>query len=92
MTPLRFPAAGYADPNTVKRLGRARLSRFLHPHSRGHWGEQQATSLVVAAEETLQIWNGELEYSDLAEDIALHARLALHLGGELKELRSLGAL
>lgn len=86
MTPLRFLAAGYADPNTVKRLGRARLSRFLCRHSRGHWGEQQATSLVVAAEETLQIWNGELEYSDLAEDIALHARLALHLSGELKEL------
>jgi hypothetical protein len=30
-TPLRFLAAGYADPYTVKRLGAARLARFLLP-------------------------------------------------------------
>ena len=28
-TPLRFLAAGYACTNTVKRLGKARLTRFL---------------------------------------------------------------
>ena len=33
--------------------------------------------LLAAAQETLQLWNDELDYSDLAEDIALHARLAL---------------
>ncbi len=41
-TPLRFLAAGYADPHTVRRLGRARLARFLHRHSRGAWGEATA--------------------------------------------------
>jgi transposase len=30
-TPLRFLAAGYADPDTVRRLGRARLGRFGSP-------------------------------------------------------------
>lgn len=29
LTPLRFVAAGYADPIAVQRLGRARLVRFL---------------------------------------------------------------
>jgi len=27
-TPLKFLAAGYADPHVVKRLGRTRLARF----------------------------------------------------------------
>ena len=39
-TPLRFLAAGYACPDTVKRLGRARLGRFLHRHSRSQWGAE----------------------------------------------------
>lgn len=30
-TPLRSLAAGYADPHTVRRLGRARLTRFPPP-------------------------------------------------------------
>lgn len=28
-TPLRVLAVGYADPNTVKRIGRARLARIF---------------------------------------------------------------
>ena len=39
--PLRFLAAGYADPHTVRRLGRARLARFLHRHSRGAFGDDR---------------------------------------------------
>jgi transposase len=85
-TPLRFLAAGYADPNTVRRLGRARLGRFFYRHSRGRWGELEAARLLAAADETLLLWNDELDYSDLAEDIAVHARLALHINNELKEL------
>jgi len=85
-TPLRFLAAGYAEPNTVKRLGRARLGRFFYRHSRGRWSEPEAERLLAAAEETLLLWNDELDYSDLAEDIALHARLALRINNELKEL------
>jgi len=86
-TPLRFLAAGYADPHAVKRLGRARLARFIYRHSRGAWGDKHADALLAAAAETLQLWSGaELDYPDLADDIAVEARLALHLTEELKDL------
>jgi len=85
-TPLRFLAACYACPNTVKRLGKARLTRFLYRHSRGRWGQEQAEALLEAAAETLELWGDELDYGELAEDIAIEARLALHLGDELKDL------
>ena len=52
-TPLKFLAAGYADPHVVKRLGRARLARFCYRHSRGAWGEPHADALLAAAAETL---------------------------------------
>ncbi|MEP6689473.1 MAG: IS110 family transposase [Gemmatimonadales bacterium] len=85
-TPLRFLAAGYADPDTVRRLGRARLARFFARHSRGRWGEAEADELLTAAAETHELWAGELDYPDLAEDIAIEARLALVLTDETKEL------
>lgn len=86
-TPLKFLAAGYADPHVVKRLGRTRLARFCYRHSRGAWGEPHADALLAAASETLELWaGGELDYPDLAEDIAIEARLALQLTEEIKEL------
>lgn len=85
-TPLRFLAAGYACPHTVKRLGVARLARFLYRHSRGAWGEDKAVELLEAATETLALWSGDLDFGELADDIALEARLALHLTEEVKEL------
>jgi transposase len=86
MTPLRFLAAGYADPHVVRRLGRARLSRFIYRHSRGAWGDDMAVALLAAADSTLALWAGELDYSELSEDIAIEARLALQLTTEVKEL------
>ncbi|WUK70659.1 IS110 family transposase [Kribbella sp. NBC_00359] len=74
-TPLRFLAAGYADPHTVRRLGRARLTRFFRRHSRG-----------AAARASLQLWDEDISFPDLAEDIAVEARLALALTEEIKEL------
>jgi len=65
-TPLRFLAACYACPNTVKRLGKARLARFLYRHSRGRWGQEQAEALLKAAAETLELWGDELDYGELA--------------------------
>ena len=85
-TPLRFLAAGYADPHTVKRLGRARLSRFLYRHSRGAFGDALTDQLMAAATATLQLWGEDLPFPDLAEDIAVEARLALRLSEEIKEL------
>lgn len=85
-TPLRFLAAGYADPHTVRRLGRARLSRFFYRHSRGAFGEELAEVVLSAARGTLALWGEELSFPDLAEDIAIEARLALALSEEIKEL------
>ena len=42
-TPLKFLAAGYADPHVVKRLGRTRLARFCYRHSRGAWASRTPT-------------------------------------------------
>ena len=85
-TPLRFLAAGYACPDTVKRLGRARLGRFLYRHSRGRWGAEQAAALLTAAEETLALWEDTFDFDQLAEDIAVEARLALTLTDEVAAL------
>jgi transposase len=85
-TPLRFLAAGYACPHTVKRLGTARLARFLYRHSRGAWGDDKATALLAAAHETITLWSDGLDFGELADDIALEARLALQLTDEINEL------
>ena len=85
-TPLRFLAAGYADPYALRRLGKTRLTRFIWRYSHGAWGDQHATRLLAAAAETLQLWDGELSYPDLAEDIAAEARLALALCTEIRDL------
>ncbi|WP_433167224.1 IS110 family transposase [Kribbella sp. CA-247076] len=85
-TPLRFLAAGYADPHSVKRLGRSRLVRFFHRHSRGAWGEPEVDAILAAATATLELWDDELGFPELAEDIAVEARLALALTEEIKEV------
>jgi transposase len=85
-TPLRLLAAGYADPHILRRLGHARLARFLHRHSRGAWNDQHAHTLLAAATETIRLWNDELDFADLADDIAVEARLALAITTEIAEL------
>jgi transposase len=85
-TPLRVLAAGYADPHALRRLGKARLARFIWRYSHGAWGEAHASGLLAAADQTLQLWDGELSYPDLAEDIATEARLALGLCAEIRDL------
>jgi transposase len=85
-TPLKLLAAGYADPHVLRRIGTARLARFLYRHSRGAWGEAKAEQLLAAAADTLQLFDGELDDPELADDIALEARLALALTAEITEL------
>ena len=85
-TPLRFLAAGYADPHALRRLGRARLARFIWRYSHGAWGDPHATQLLAAATETLALWDEDLDYAGLAEDIAAEARLALALTTEIRDL------
>ena len=85
-TPLRFLAAGYADPHTLRRVGRARLIKFFWRHSRGAWGADHADRLLAVADETLTLWADGIDYGDLADDIAVEARLALQLSAEIHEL------
>jgi transposase len=86
-TPLQLLAAGYGDPHTLRRLGRARLSKFIWRHSHGHHGEDQAIPLLDAAAETLRLWDdSEIDFGELADDIAIEARLALRLSREIDEL------
>ncbi|MQA01045.1 MAG: hypothetical protein GEU80_17305 [Dehalococcoidia bacterium] len=62
-TPLRFLAAGYACPDTVRRLGKSRAVRFLHRPSRGAWGEDRTDRLLAAADETRALWEDDLDYA-----------------------------
>jgi len=86
LTPLRFLAAGYADPHLLRRLGRARVARFMHRHSHGRWSTEHAQAAIDAANETLELWGDDLDYGELADDLAIEARLALSLWTEIKEL------
>jgi hypothetical protein len=68
-TPLRFLAAGYAGPHALRRLGRARLTRFIWRYSHGAWGDEHASRLLAAAEETLQLRDGELSFTGLVPSL-----------------------
>ena len=85
-TPLRFLAAGYAHPHTLRRVGHARLARFIWRHSHGAWGEPHAAGLLDAAAQTLALWQEDIDYTELADDIAVEARLALQLTTEIRDL------
>src|SRR5436190_8165834 len=85
-TPLRFLAAGYAHPHTLRRLGRARLTRFIWRYSHGAWGQAHAAGLMEAAAETLTMWQEDIDYTELADDIAVEARLALQITTEIRDL------
>lgn len=79
--------ARYADPNAVIRLGQARLARFLHRYSRGHWHDAKAGELIAAAKQTLQLWDGDgMDFAALAADIAVEAEQAQVLTAQLADL------
>lgn len=79
--------ARYADPNSLVRLGHARLTRFLIRHSRGAWREDHATALLAAARESLQLWGPDgIDYAELAADIAVEAEQAQVLTEQIEDL------
>ena len=82
--------ARYADPHTVIRLGHARLTRFLIRHSRGAWREPQATLILAAAQESLQLWGAgaeaRIDFAELAADIAIEAEQAQALTDQIDDL------
>lgn len=77
----------YADPHALRRLGRARLSRLLIRASRGMWREEKADELLAAAAETLRLWPPDaIDFAELAEDVAVEARLISQINGEIDTL------
>jgi transposase len=77
----------YADPHALHRLGRARLTRLLIRASRGAWRQDKADALLAAAAETLRLWPaGAVDFAELADDIAVEARLVGQLGEEIEQL------
>ena len=81
--------ARYASPDRVLALGPARLTRFLHKHSRGQFGAAKAAQFLAAARESKQLWtDDELDFEALAMDIAVHAETARHLRAQLREIEA----
>ncbi len=86
LTALRF-LARYASPVRVKRLGERRLAEFFRRSSRAAWGDERAAAVMAAAKATLALWGEDnMDFEQLAEDIAAEARLALSLSEEIKAL------
>ena len=75
-------------PTRTPFAARPRPARpVLYRHSRGAFGEAMADQILAAAHASLQVWGEQdLSFPDLAEDIAIEARLALALTEEISEL------
>ncbi|MGH9276929.1 MAG: transposase [Acidimicrobiales bacterium] len=74
----------YADPRALKKLGRKRLTTLLIRASRGAWRESKADDLLLAADESIELWaGGGLDFEELAADIAGEVRLVRLLNAEI---------
>lgn len=84
----------YADPQALRRLGRARLTELLRKASRGQWGAAKATQMLAAASEACSLWKGGgLDLEELSWDVASEVRVAHALDGEIVLLdRRIGEL
>ena len=74
----------YADPRALKKLGRKRLTTLLIRASRGAWRESKADDLLLAADESIELWAaGGLDFEELAADIAAEVRLLRLITAEI---------
>lgn len=79
--------ARYADPNSVLRLGRARLTRFLIRYSRGAWRESHADAVLAAARDSIALWGPDgIDFAELGADIAVEAEQAQVLTEQVEDL------
>jgi transposase len=77
----------YGDPRRLRRLGVNRLSALMQRTSGGRWGTEQAQELVDAATEAIRLWDhDQLDFEELAWDLASEVRLIRHLGDEIGRL------
>lgn len=60
----------WPDPRQLIRLGRSRLTQWLHRQSRGQCGSEQADSIVKAAHSTIRLWGHEgMDFEALSRPI-----------------------
>jgi transposase len=84
---LAVLAGGGADPGKLKRLGLRRLTALLIKTSQGRWRQDKAEQILAAADATVTLWPaGQLDYAQLAADVAGEARLAAYLNDQIEEL------
>jgi transposase len=75
----------WGDPRALKKAGQKRVAALLTKASRGHFAEDKAEELLLAADEAIALWeaSGGLDFSELAQDIAAEVRIVRALGAEL---------
>ncbi len=79
----------YGDPRKLRRLGVNRLAALMRGTSGGRWGTDKATELVAAASEAITLWeHDQLDFDELAWDLASEVRLIRQLGDEIARLEA----
>ena len=79
----------YGDPRKLRRLGVNRLATLIRRVSGGHWGTDEATELIEAAGEALELWEHDgLDFDELAWDLASEVRLVHRLDDEIARLET----
>jgi transposase len=78
----------YANPDTLLRLGKARLTQFLIRHSRGQWAAPRADLLLAAARQSQHLWGSDLDFAALAADIAVEVTLITALDTQISALEA----
>ena len=83
-TPLQFLAAGYADPHssTTRWITAHQVPLALLPRA---WA-RHADTLMAAADDTLKLWNDEIDFGRLGRRHRRRGPAALQLSKEIREL------
>ena len=79
----------YGDPAKLRRLGVSRLAAVMRRVSGGQWGTDKARELVTAAGEAITLWeHSQLDFDELAWDLASEVRVIRQLGDEITRLEA----
>ncbi len=79
----------YGDPRRLRRLGANRLATLMRRVSGGKWGTDEATALIDAAGEAVELWQHHgLDFDELAWDLASEVRLVRRLDDEISRLET----
>lgn len=74
----------YADPRALRRVPKERLTRLVRTTSRGHRGQEYIDQVRAAAAEAVALYaDCEIDFAELAWDIAAEVRLILAADEEI---------